>query len=744
MKLFNKINTGNLRLADNRKRVGKMLFYTTLVFFVISAYKITKITITGKIGDVSLKKQTQELYGGCRVIKAKRGLIYDRNGKPIVENVVSYSVKAILSKSFVKGDKKLYAQEKDFYKLAGILNKYCGIKKGKAIKSMEKGAENGLYQVEFGAKGQGLTLNDRQKIQQELDKQNLLGLLFDEHASRQYPNGEFASHLIGYTKSDEKEENKIFGAFGLEKAYENVLAGEDGEAVYEKNLSGNIVPGTEVVKKRSANGKDVYTTLDLRLQNRLETLMDKVQNEQKPENMTAILMTAKTGEVLAISQRPSFNPDTKQGLADKKMNWKNIPFQDNYEPGSTMKVITTAIAQNEGKFHPNDTYPAGFRKIYDTEIGDWDYNDERVGVHSKTFLQGLAASSNIGMTYLEDKIGDKLFHLYQERFGFGQFLDNGITQESYGVLPEVENPVDMTMSSYGQGISVTGMQMMRAFSAVGNGGEMLEPHVILKIVNYNTKAERKVEKEVVGYPITKETAQKTCEYLTQVVKDHEWGVGYSKSLKKELYAAKGYNLSPKTGTAQVALPNGRGYIERRYLHSIAIIAPTEDPQFILYVTIKFPGYPDDVEMMSKITNPLLKQALDAGVTEPKEDKKIKAIEKVKAANYKGKSPRDAENEARHDVLQPVLVGDGTIVKEQSIAEKTKIEPNTKIIFRANGKMQMPDIIGWTKKDVNTLASMMKIAIKYSGKGDVVASQSVGSYLDIKEGEQVKVKLGNLK
>jgi penicillin-binding protein 2X len=740
MKLFNKINAGNLRLADNRKRVGKMLFYTTLVFFVICAYKITKITITGKIGDTSLKEKTQELYGGRRVIKARRGLIYDRNGKPIVENVVSYSVKAILSKSFVKGDKKLYAQEKDFYKLASILNKYCGIKKGEVIKNMEKGAAEGLYQVEFGAKGRGLTLNDRQKIQQELDKQNLVGLLFDEHASRQYPNGEFASHLIGYTKSDEKEENKIFGAFGLEKAYENVLAGEDGEAVYEKNLSGNIVPGTEVVKKRPANGKDVYTTLDLRLQNRLETLMDKVQNEQKPENMTAILMTAKTGEVLAISQRPSFNPDTKQGLADKKMDWKNIPFQDNYEPGSTMKVITAAIAQNEGKFHPNDTYPAGSRKIYDTEIGDWDYNDGRVGIHSKTFLQGLAASSNVGMTYLEDKIGDKLFHLYQERFGFGQFLDNGIGQESYGILPDVKNPVDMTMSSYGQGISVTGMQMMRAFSAVGGAGAMLEPHVISKIVNPNIKAERKVEKEVVGHPITKETALKTREYLTQVVKDHKWGVGYSQTLNKELYVVKGYNLSPKTGTAQIALPNGGGYIENRYLYSIAIIAPTEDPQFILYVTIKLPGDPNDVEMMSKITNPLLKQALEAGITEPKEDKKIKATEKVKVANYKGKSPRDAENEARHDVLQPVLVGDGIIVKEQSIAVKTKIEPNTRIIFRANGKMKMPDIFEWTKKDVNTLARIMKITIKYSGKGDVVASQSVGSYLEIKEGDQVKVKL----
>ncbi|MDR0690908.1 MAG: PASTA domain-containing protein [Streptococcaceae bacterium] len=743
MKLFKRINAGDLQLADNRKRVGKMLFYTTLVFFVICAYKITKITITGKIGGISLKQQTQELYKGRRVIKAKRGLIYDRNGKPIVENISSYSVKAILSKSFVKGEKKFYAQEKDFYKLASILDKCCGIKKENAIKIMEKGVKKNLYQVEFGTKGRGLTLNDRQKIQQKMQEQELEGLFFDEHPGRHYPNGEFASHLIGYTKSDEKkEENKIFGVFGLENAYENVLAGKDGEAIYEKNLTGNMVPGTQIVKKKSINGKDLYTTLDLRLQSRLEILMEKAQKEQRPENMTAILMSAKTGEVLAMSQRPSFNPDTKKGLANKSMNWKNIPFQDNYEPGSTMKIITTAVAQNEGKFHPNETFIAGARTIYDKLIGDWDYNDQRVGIHQKTFLQGLASSSNVAMTYLEDKIGDKLFNLYQQRFGFGQFLDNGIGQEAYGNLPKIENPLDMTMSAFGQSIDVTGMQMMRAISAVSNNGAMLEPHVVSKIVSPNTKAERKVAKEVVAYPITKETAQKTRDYLTQVVKDHEYGLGYSKVLEKELYQVPGYNISPKTGTAQVALPNGTGYVANHYLHSIAIIAPTEDPQFILYVTIKFPGYSDDVEMLSKITNPLLKQALESGTKEPKEEKK-RATAKVSVPYYKGKSPQDAENEARHDVLQPVLVGDGTVVKEQSIAAKTKVQPNTKIIFRANGKMQMPDIIGWRKKDIDTLAKLMNIDVKYSGKGVVAIAQSIGSYLDIQEGEQVKVKMGKL-
>ncbi|MDR1521355.1 MAG: PASTA domain-containing protein [Streptococcaceae bacterium] len=743
MKLFNKINKSNLHLADNRKRVGKILFYTTLVFFVISAYRITKITLTGKIGNVSLKKQTQELYKGRRVIKARRGLIYDRNKNPIVENVNSYSIKAILSKSFVKGNQKLYAQEKDFYKLASVLNKYCGIKKEDAIKSMEKGAKKGLYQVEFGAKGKGITLNDRQKIQKELKKQKLVGVLFDEHANRQYPNGEFASHLIGYTKLDEKNENRIFGVFGLEKAYESMLAGKDGEAVYEKNLHGDIIPGTEVIKNKPTNGQNLYTTLDIRLQNRLETLMEKVASEQKPENMTAILMSAKTGEILAISQRPSFNPDTKQGLANKGMDWKNIPFQDNYEPGSTMKIITTAIAQNEGKFHPQETFLAGIRKIYDTQIGDWDYNDQRIGVHQKTYLQGLAASSNVAMTYLEDSVGDELFHLYQERFGFGQFLNSGLGYESYGNLPKAENPVDMSMSSFGQSINVTGMQMMRAMSAIGNNGAMLEPHVISKIVNPNTKAKKKIEKEIVGYPITKETAQKTCEYLTQVVKDHEWGVGYSHSLQKELYAVPGYDISPKTGTAQVALSNGKGYINGKYLHSVAIIAPSKDPQFILYVTIKLPGSPDDVEMLSKITNPLLKQALDVGIKKSRKDKKITATEKIRVPDYKGKSPRDAENEARYNILQPVLIGDGVKIINQSIAVKTKIWPNTKIILRASGKMQMPDIIGWRKKDINTLAHVIKINIKYSGKGNLATAQSVGSYLDIQEGDKVEVRLGKL-
>ncbi|MDR3156330.1 MAG: penicillin-binding protein [Lactobacillales bacterium] len=734
-KLIFKINENSLGPVKNRKYVGKILFYITLIFFIICVYRVGRIVITGKVSEVSLEQKTKELYEGTKVVQAKRGVIYDRNGNSIAENAYFYSVKAILSTTFTSGNKKLYVQEKDFYPIAEILQKYLAIDSKEAMKTMKEGVERELYQVEFGTKGREISLNTRQAIQEEMKKQHLEGLQFDEQPGRSYPNGDFASHLIGFIK---RKEEGIEGAFGLEAAYEDILCGKSGRVAYEKDSDGNPMPGTEAIKKRAINGKDIYTTLDIHLQNYLETLMSELQKEQGPENMTATLMDAKTGEILAMSQRPSFNPETKKGLTDEKMDWKNIPIQDSFEPGSTMKAVMAAIAENEGKFSPDAPYIAGVREIYDRQVGDWDYNDRRVGFHTLTFLQGLAASSNVGMTYLKDFVGGDALHLYQQRFGFGQFLGNGIGGDSYGDLPKVNSPVDMTMSSFGQAITVTGMQMMRAYSAIANNGRMLEPHFISKIVNSSENLEKKVEPEVMGCPIREQAARNVRKYLEQVVKDPVHGVGYNQATQKGFFDVPGVDLSVKTGTAEIAKTDGTGFIKGNYLYSAAVIAPSEDPEFILYVTCKLPKK-YHAGMIPEITNPLLKRAFSKQTQVSDEFSRVN--EEITIANYKGKSPRDAENNARHDVLQVTVVGDGTKVIDQSIKAKTKTSPNTRIIIRANGEMQMPDVTGWKKSDMEQLARIMNIKVKYSGKGELVISQSVASYLGIQEGTQVDIGLG---
>jgi len=731
---FNFINKKNLGPVENRKRVGKLFFYTTLVFFAVCAFRISKIVLTEKIGNVSLKLKTRELYSGTRILKAKRGTIYDRLGNPIAEDAVSYSVKAILSKTYVSADKrkKFYVQEHNFKKVANVLKKHLHIKPDEITDYLEKGNQKGLFQVEFGSKCSGITLRKKQQIQKELKTAGVEGIQFIENPARNYPNGKFASHLVGYTKKNDNEDTGITGAFGLEAAFEETLKGVDGKVAFEKDSAGHLMPGTEKVQKLAKDGNDLYTTIDLHLQTFLETLMDRVQKKQEPEDMMAILMSAKTGEILAMSQRPTFNPDTKDGMTEKEMNWNNIPLQNNYEPGSTMKILTVATAQNEGKFNPNEIYLAGSCQVYDKKISDWNF--DKTGIHSLSYLQGLAASSNVAMVNLYHRVGSKTLNLYQKRFGLGQFINNGIGDNSYGRLPEVNSPVDMASSSFGQSVTATGMQMMRAFSPVANDGALLEPHFISKIVNTHKNTVKCVMPEILGHPITAETAQKVRQYLEAVVKDRTWGVGYSQIENRQIYSVPGVNISLKTGTAEIAKPNGQGYIEGTYLHSVAIIAPTEDPQFLIYITLKSPQHTNN-SMIAEIANPLLKRALEAQ-NQAKAKEVVHHVEKVKIKNYCGKSPRNVENDARRNVLQPIIVGDGGKVIAQSFKECAKISPNSKIIIRASGNMQMPDVLGWNREETESLARIMRIKINSLGSGNICKAQSFPSFSNIKEGDQI--------
>ena len=174
---------------------------------------------------------------------------------------------------------------------------------------------------------------------------DVTGLYFDNHPARMYPSGVFSSHFIGYAVPDEKE-NGLVGRLGIESAYNDILSGQNGKIYYQKDNFQNPLPGTVAEEEKATDGKDVYTTLDSRLQSYLETLMDQVNEEYQPEELTAILMEAKTGEITAMSQRPTFNPETMEGLTGKMLCGVTSLYKDSYEPGSTIKVFTTAKAHD--------------------------------------------------------------------------------------------------------------------------------------------------------------------------------------------------------------------------------------------------------------------------------------------------------------------------------------------------------------------------------------------------------------
>lgn len=597
-RLKRKIRKKNLTPMNNRKKVGVILFATSIGLFFLFAVRMIYVVAGGHVAGTSLKVKTEELYHGGEVVKAKRGTIFDRNGEVIAEDATSYSIYAILSESYVNGNEKLYAQEKNFDDLASILNKYLGIKEKSALKTLKSGLNSDgtskYYQVEFGNKGKNISEETKQNIEDAMKKDKVKGLYFTEHTDRMYPNGNFASHFIGYAQPDKKE--SLVGMMGVEAAYDDVLKGKDGKVVYQKDENQRPIPGSIAEEKKAVNGEDIYTTLDAGLQSYLETLMDKVSSEAKPTEMTAMLMQAKTGDILAMSQRPTFNPETKEGLGEEDA-WRNFLVEDSYEPGSTMKVFTTSAAVNEGIFNENESYVSGKIQVADATINDWDLGKKGI----LTMRQALSWSSNVGMVKLEERLGDR-WPEYVKRFGFGQSTYSGLPGETKGTLP-TSNIVDQAMSSYGQAIGVTNFQMMRGFTAVANDGKMLQPHYIEKVSNPDTGKEIITKPEVVGEPITAETAQKVREYMRDTVESENYGSAYDQ------YKVPGYHISAKTGTAQIA-ENGR-YLtgDTNYIYSIALMIPSEDPEYILYLTMKQPQEKQE-GILGEIANPLLSRVME--------------------------------------------------------------------------------------------------------------------------------------
>ena len=707
----------NLNPMNNRKKVGIILFATSIGLFFLFAVRFSYIVIGGHVAGTSLAEKTKQLYQGSEVVKAKRGTIYDRNGVALAEDASSYSIKAILSKTYTSGDKKLYVEEKNFDKIAEILHKNLSIDKKDALNILEDGAKKELYQVEFGSYGKNISQETKQNIEADMKKEGVAGLYFVDHQARMYPNGVFSSHFIGYAVPD-KDENGLVGKLGLESAYNDILSGKDGKIIYQKDNFQNPLPGTVAEEEKAVDGQDIYTTLDSRLQSYLETLMDQVNEEYQPEELTAVLMKAKTGEILAMGQRPTFNPETMEGLTGKDAIWRNFLVQDSYEPGSTMKVFTTAAAIEEGEFNENETFQSGKIQVEDATINDHDFGEKGV----LTMRQALSWSSNVGMVILEQRLGGRWYN-YLQKLGFGQSTHSGLDDEVNGALP-TSNIVDRAMSAYGQAVGVTNFQMMKAFTSIANNGTMIQPLYISKVVDPQTGEERTTQTEVLGQPFSKETTEKVREYMRDVVESENYGSAYG------VYSVPGYNVSAKTGTAQIASDTG-GYQtgDTAYLYSIVEMVPSEDPDYVLYLTMKHPKTYDRMAL-AKIANPLMKRAMDFKETEEDSDTETKT-EKVSVADYRNLEADVAAADAQKSGLQPVVIGNGKKVQKQSTANGDQLISGEKLILYTGGDKLMPDVTGWSKADIMKLGKILGIEVSFDGDGYCV-KQELAPYEKINE------------
>ena len=732
--------------AENRRIVGKYISLLAVVLFAIFLVNFAVIIGSGSKFGADLVKEAKKVHQTTRTVPAKRGTIYDRNGVPIAEDATSYNVYAVINKKYKSATGKiLYVEDSQFNKVAEVFHKYLDMDEAYVKEQL---AQPNLTQVSFGAKGNGITYASMMAIKKELKEASVEGIDFTTSPNRSYPNGQFASSFIGLAQLHENEDGSknLLGTSGLESSLNTILAGTDGIITYEKDRLGNIVPGTEQISQKTVNGKDVYTTLSSPLQSFMETQMDAFLEKVKGKYMTATLVSAKTGEILATTQRPTFNADTKEGITEDFV-WRDILYQSNYEPGSAMKVMTLASSIDNNTFPSGEYFNSSELKIADVTIRDWDVNDGLTTGGMMTFLQGFAHSSNVGMSLLEQKMGDATWLDYLKRFKFGVPTRFGLTDEYAGQLP-ADNIVNIAMSAFGQGISVTQTQMLRAFTAIANDGVMLEPKFITALYDPNDQTVRRSQKEIVGNPVSKDAASQTRTHMVLVGTDPRYGTMYNHSTGKATVNVPGQNVALKSGTAQIADEKNGGYLvgSTNYIFSVVAMNPAENPDFILYVTVQQPEHYSGIQL-GEFANPILERASamkeSLNLQSPAKNlDKVTTESSYAMPSIKDISPGELAEALRRNIVQPIVVGTGTKIKESSVEEGKNLAPNQQVLLLSDKVEEIPDMYGWKKEIAETFAKWLDIKLEFEGSGSVVQKQDVRTNTAIKNIKKITLTLGD--
>ena len=752
-KIHRKAARSKLSAEKNRKHVGRNLFFIAIGVFAIFIFRFVWLITTNHVAGVNLTQMAQNNYESTVTVQAKRGTIYDRNGVPIAVDSSNYTLYVVLDKTQkATNGTDLFCPPSDFGKLAKFLHDKLGIDETLAETQLN---QKGAKQVQFGTNGSNISLSKMEAVQKEALNEGLTGLGFTPSLARSYPNKNFASQFIGIASpvTDKNGNTTLVGQNGLEASYNSLLSGQNGEETYQKDIAGRPLPGTTKTIKPVVNGQDIYTTLDAQLQEHLETLMDTAAKNTGAEQLSATLMDAHTGQILATTQRPTFTPTTvSQDSKQANFTWNSQLYQNTYEPGSTMKTFLMASALDSDKVNLNATYQRTL-SVYDVDINDWDINEYgsfQVPEYV-TFAQGFEMSSNVGMSKIQMNMGNTLWDQYLNKFRFGVPTRLGMGGEQFGAMPST-NPVSQIQSAFGQGISVTQIQLLRGWTAFANGGEMLEPHIIDKLVNTNTGTQLTSNPEVIGHPVSSSAVSQVRQLMVGVNTDPIYGTAYLNTKDGNpldghqdgpLFMVNGQSMAVKTGTAQIASPTG-GYLQGQtaVLASAVAMYPANNPDFIFYFNDKMPDNSSSTVYASDVANAMMAQAeSEKDSIDATSNVSDFSAGKVKISDYKGQDPGTTADSLRQTLLAPVVIGQGTKIVAQSVKSDSQVPANTRILLLTDGNSVMPDMYGWSKDQVEQVAKWYDLTVDYHGNGDKVTGQSATAQQPIKKGSKITIDMG---
>lgn len=670
-------------------------------------------------------EQAKQMWEKQEVLQPKRGSILDRGGHVLAQEAQAFTI-AVYLPVFREGD---LSPEQAAEKLAPLL-------KMDETEIAERLAREDIDQVEL--KTSGFSFKISKDVKDDIIDLDIKGLHAIPTTKRYYLNDSLAAHVIGFLN------NEGTPVKGVEKAFNHITEGTAGKVIFSKDGNGMELANREKQFEPPVNGNNIVLTIDRRIQEVVESALDKSVQEWSPKGATVIAMDPNNGEILAMASRPSFNPNTFYNADQDDL--VNMATEGVYEPGSTFKIITLAAAIEEGKFHPHATYPSGSIEVENTVLHDW----RPGGWGDITFEDGVQLSSNVGFVRLQQAVGKK-FDTYIERFGFGAYgkqrtgVPTGIEiSEARGLLPDPErlqnSSLERATTAYGHGLSATPLQLVTAYAAALNGGTLYQPHLLKEVRHPDTDAVlEKVEPVVIRENIvSEETSKLVREQLHKVVVG-ENGTGKNAHVP-------GYSIGGKTGTA-TKYNSPYAYV------SFVGFAPVGNPQIVLYVALDEPksGDPGGGRTAAPLVREIFEQVLpllqikphaEAQTNEevPEGEHIPNSVNSVILPDLKNTPIEQAEQELHDLSLHTEVLGSGEKVIEQ-VPEAGAIDADKTIYLLTEkpSSVIMPNLRGKSLREAMAICDMLQLNVRIEGEGYIYA-QSIAPGNRLLNEDSIKLSL----
>lgn len=711
-------------LTKKRALVTMFIFYFLIIAIVVNLFRV--MIIKGE----EYYAIAEDQWTSSVKIQARRGAILDRNLKELAVSANVYRVDLDLKTIREYLEKNSLTYEDIAPKIAEALEmsveKVLKVLNTKDSKGNPAGSAYLIRRVE------------KQKVD-KVKELKIPGIIISPDTKRYYPNNSYLSHVLGSTDIDGK------GLTGIELVYDEELTGVDGFRIVELDAKSRDLPYSISEYIDPIDGKNVVLTIDEKIQFFAEKAASQALIDNQAKAVSIIVMNPENGEILAMVNKPDFNPNTVRDEVstydELQQLWRNRSVNDIYEPGSIFKIVTAMAAIEEGLISENDIFQcSGHKEVGGRVIHCW----KRTGHGAQNFAEILQNSCNVGFMEIGERLGAETLNKYIEKFGFGQKTGVDLPGEARGIIKKTENisTVDLATISFGQTNTTTPIQFLAAVNAVANDGVWVKPHLLKEVSYYDDEFNYIVDRKFEDYSerrvVGEESAAIMRELLEKVVSEGSAGRAF----------IEGYEIAGKTGTAQKVDPETGTYGAGKYISSFVGFAPASDPKVSIFISIDEPSAGE--YYAGVITTPVARQLfsdlfnyLSIDISSSDDEVRKSLLKDVIIPEIRDLTVEDGQQLLKELNLEYETVGEGEKIVDITPKPGYSVKEGTKVVIYKGDSSQidkqvlMPDLYGYSKQGAIEILESIGLKYKIVGEG-LMVSQSIEVGKIVQRGDTVEL------